>query len=391
MTEKPYRIYRARGRRSVSRPTAGQLALSDELQQEQAPPRERDARAAGSRGGAVVTQPEQRRENGNGAAAERHVYSGGSTAARSAAEPRARRRLRWWTILLAVIVALLIGVVVYGIVGYRAFASGVAVSNARIDKQTRAVLTPDAGSILTNPTTILVLGVDKRTGEPARSDTIMLMRVDPKTHSIAQLSIPRDMLVSIPGNGQSKINAAIAWGGPALSVRTVRQFTGIPVNHIMIVKMKGFPRMIDAVGGVDVYVPKTISSWYPSGRTVTFKRGLNHMDGARAEEYVRMRKVDNDFFRMARQQQVVQALQKKLTARGDLLRLPWIGQKIMRATATDLSARQLIELAYLKWRTPQSKNVKLVMQGTPTYIGGVDYVVSDRAANLRMVKRFEGK
>jgi len=150
-------------------------------------------------------------------------------------------------------------------------------------QRTLAALTPGAGSILTHPTTILVLGTDRRAGEPARSDTIMLMRVDPKTHSISQLSIPRDMLVSIPGNGQSKINAAMAWGGTALTVRTVRQFTGIPVNHVVILDMRGFPHMIDAVGGVDVYVPRTISSVYLGGRTVTFKRGWNHMDGARAE------------------------------------------------------------------------------------------------------------
>ena len=270
MSDKPYRVYKARGRRSVPRPTAGQLALSEELAPEQAPPRERDARGAGSRGGAVVTRPEQRagqrqRRLRGAAASTRARRRARTTAARSAAEPRARRRLRWWTIPLAVAAVLLAAVLVWGIVGYRAFASGVAVSNKKVDARTRAVLSPGAGSILTHPTTILVLGVDQRGGEPARSDTIMLMRFNPKTHSIAQLSIPRDMLVSIPGNGQSKINAAYAWGGAALSVRTVRQFTGIPVNHVMIVNMRGFPAMIDAVGGVDVYVPKTISSWYTGG------------------------------------------------------------------------------------------------------------------------------
>jgi LCP family protein required for cell wall assembly len=391
VTEKPYRIYRARGRRATARPTAGQLALSDDLQHAQAPPRATKG-AAAARGGAV-TSPDRRRPAHDGAAEERPLYRAGATGAapdaRGASRPRARR-LHWWTIPLIVLVALLAGVAVYAIVGYRAFASGVAVANRHLDKSALAALTPDSGSILSHPTTILVLGVDRRTGEPARSDTIMLMRVDPRTHRIAQLSIPRDMLVDIPGNGQSKINAAYAWGGPALAVKTVRQFTGVPVNHIVILNMKKFPRLIDAVGGVDVYVPKTISSWYPGGRTVTFKRGINHMDGARAEEYVRMRKVDSDFFRMARQQQVVQALQKKITARSGLLRLPWTGDKLMRAVATDLSARQLIELAYLRWRTSPGKNVKFVMQGAPTYIGGIDYVVSDRAANLRMLRRFEG-
>jgi len=394
VSDKPYKTYKARGRRSVPRPTAGQLALSEEAAQEQAPPNERDARGAGSSGDAAVTRPEQQRGNGGGAYAERRVYpgeaAGASTAARSTAAPRARRR-RWWVIPAAVGGVLLAAFLVWGILGYRAFASGVAVSNKKVDERARAALSPAAGSILTHPTTILVLGVDQRSGEPARSDTIMLMRFNPKTHSISQLSIPRDMLVNIPGNGQSKINAAYAWGGAALSVRTVRQFTGIPINHVMILNMRGFPAMIDAVGGVDVYVPKTISSWYTGGTTVTFKRGWNHMDGVRAEKYVRMRKVDNDFFRMARQQQVVQALQKKVMARGSLPRLPWTGKKIVKRIGTDLSAPQLIELAYLKWRTPKDHNFKLVMQGSPSYIGGVSYVVSERATNLRMIKRFLSK
>jgi len=199
------------------------------------------------------------------------------------------------------------------------------------------------------------------------------------------------MRVAIPGNGYSKINAAFAWGGPPLALQTVRGFTGIPINHIVIVTMSKFPRVVNSVGGIDVYVPKTISSWYSGNRTVTFHKGWNHMNGTRALEYSRFREVDSDFFRMARQQQVLQAFEKKLTARGNLLRLPQIGATIMDAVATDLNTHQLLELAYLKWRTPASHSYKNILQGTPQYIDGVDYVISDTARNLALLKQFESR
>ncbi len=115
------------------------------------------------------------------------------------------------------------------------------------------------------------------------------------------------------------------------------------------------------------------------------------MDGARALVYSRIRKSDSDFFRMARQQQVLQDLEKKISARGNLPHLPWIGADLMKAVATDLDARQLIELAYLKWRTPARNSHKDIMQGTPQYIGGVDYVISDSSANLALLKQFENR
>ena len=102
---------------------------------------------------------------------------------------------------------------------------------------------------------------------------------------------------------------------------------------------------------------------------------------------MRIRKVDNDFHRMARQQQVVQALQKKVAAAQHLP--PALDrQEFIKRDRHRPHGRQLIELAYLKWRTPQNQNFKFVMPGTPQYIGGVDYVVSDTTANQRLIKQF---
>ena len=117
----------------------------------------------------------------------------------------------------------------------------------------------DSGYTLTSPNTILVLGSDARTkdskepgankiGQPSRSDTIMLMRVG--GGKSARLSIPRDTIVDIPGHGRDKINAAYAYGGPGLATKTVSQYLGIDVNHIVEVNFENFPAFIDALGGI---------------------------------------------------------------------------------------------------------------------------------------------
>jgi hypothetical protein len=162
-------------------------------------------------------------------------------------EPRVRRpRRRWsWKRRIGVaLVALLVVFVVWGIAGYLSFRSGVAKANARLQQTSpgvERVLTPQNGAVISNPTTILMLGrdfanTDARVADN-HSDSIMILRTDPDHHRLAYLSIPRDLRVAIPGHGEQKINAAMQIGGPELVVRTLRGLTGnaLPINHVMIV------------------------------------------------------------------------------------------------------------------------------------------------------------
>ena len=259
--------------------------------------------------------------------------------------------------------------------GYQKFDRAVDKSNKRIDKKTRAQLTADDGWIWRNGTTLLLFGVDSKAGERARSDTIMLMRFNPRTHTINQLSIPRDTRVQLPNGSYDKINTAMFWGGPSMAVQAVKQFLDVDVNHVMVVDFKGFPRVVNAVGGVDLNVPKTITTIAgANGRTVVFKEGLHHFDGKYAMLYVRIRHAyaDEDLTRAARQQAFVQALQKKIAQPSNITKLPEIGKKFMSGVATDLTTNQIIELGYLKWRATGGK--KVVMVGTPGWDGGVAYV-----------------
>ena len=287
-----------------------------------------------------------------------------------------RRRFRWWFVPVGLLAVLIIAGVVVTVLawpGYKKFDRAVDKANKRIDKKTRAELTADDGWIWRNGTTLLLLGVDSKAGEPARSDTIMLMRFNPRTHTINQLSIPRDTRVQLPNGTYDKINTAMFWGGPSMAVQTVKQFLGIDVNHVMVVDFKGFPRLVNAVGGVDLDVPKTITTVAgANGRTVVFKEGMHHFDGKNAMLYVRIRYADDDFHRAARQQQFVQALQKKIAQPSNITKLPEIGKRFMSGVATDLTTNQILELGYLKWRATGGK--KIVMVGAPGWDGGVAYV-----------------
>ncbi len=292
------------------------------------------------------------------------------------AAERKRRLFHWWY-LLAIPLAAGDRLRRLGLSGLPTFNKAVVKSNHRITKATRAALVDPQGGVLSAPTTLLVLGSDQRGHEPARSDSILLMRFDPKTHTVSQLSIPRDTLVNVPGHGQTKINEAYFWGGSALAVKVVSSYTGVPINHVMLVSFHGFPALVNSVGGVVVNVPHDLTSWYSGNRLVHFKKGPQLMNGKQALIYSRVRHADSDFMRMGRQQQVVQALEKKITRPRNLFRLPWIGARFMRGVGTDLSTRQIVELAYLDWRAKGAHQHKTVLLGTPEMIGGGSYVVVD--------------
>ena len=166
------------------------------------------------------------------------------------------------------------------------------------------------------PRTILLLGSDARfadakAGVRPRSDTILLVRVDPQTQVISAMSIPRDLKAEIPGHGSDKINAAYEMGGPRLTVRTIRKLfedaTGdpFPINNVVNVDFRGFRRAVDYIGGVYVDVDRDYFNDVtgPGGyAAIDIDPGYQKLEGQDALDYVRYRHTDNDFVRAARQQ-----------------------------------------------------------------------------------------
>jgi len=322
----------------------------------------------------------------------------------------ARKPRRWRRRMLWALVGVILLFLVWAVLGYLAFRSGIKDANKRLDPLAARALTPQKGLLLSNASNILVLGADagskSRQGTQGRSDTIILIRTDPDNHKIALLSIPRDLRVEIPRHGTQKINAAYAFGGPTLAVKTVERVTGLRMNHVVVVDFSTFGEVVDALGGVTINVPHPILSnkfecprhtqaqcaRWPGWR---FRKGPQEMNGRTALIYSRIRenKLDpseSDFTRGERQQAVIQAMADKTTSFSTFLKAPFIGDDLVRPLATDLSAGQILQLGWVKRRTPSSGWLRCRLGGTIADIGGASYVIGSEE-NVSVIAMVTGK
>ncbi|MCS6942493.1 MAG: LCP family protein [Geminocystis sp.] len=203
---------------------------------------------------------------------------------------------------------------------------------------------------LTKPINILVMGIDRvpnATGEgkfSGRSDTLLLVRLNPETNSIVVLSIPRDSRVRMPDGHYDKINSANPLGGIPWVKKVIEEnFKNVTVDHYVRVSTEALRKLVDAVGGVEVYVPKDMQYVdRTQGLYIDLKEGKQVLDGEKAEQFIRFR---NDWLadigRIQRQQLLLQALEAKLRSPQTLLRLPSIIQTLQEEVDTDLSKSQL--------------------------------------------------
>lgn len=206
---------------------------------------------------------------------------------------------------------------------------------------------------------LLLLGIDEISdGLPARSDTMIIVTINPETKQVGMLSIPRDLLVSIPNYGADKINAAYAYGsstpltGAGLARATVEFNFGIPIHYVVEVDFDGFEKIVDTLGGVTIDVPAPVKDdEYPSENynytRVYFTTGLQHLTGKQALRYSRTRHDDGDFARGNRQQQVLIALREQGLRLNLISKAAQLLDELGNTFRTDLSPRQALALAKL--------------------------------------------
>jgi LCP family protein required for cell wall assembly len=174
------------------------------------------------------------------------------------------------------------------------------------------------------PQNILIIGSDKRAGaefeeDPGRSDTTMLLRLDPDRNAIAVMSIPRDLKVEIPGYGTGKFNEAYSYGGPKLTLQTVKQLTGLPINHVVNVDFLGFVRAVYAIGCVYVDIDRRYfhsNAGLPASEQyseINVQPGYQLLCGKKALQYVRYRHTDTDLVRSSRQQDFISAARQRVS------------------------------------------------------------------------------
>ncbi len=313
-----------------------------------------------------------------------------------------KRRGPWWSLsgigvwgwVWRVAAVLVLAVIVWGVAGYLVLNSAVSDANARISAAGRAQLTPTSGPMITTPTNILFIGSDSRPDQkiPSRSDTMMVMRVDPNKGVIKYLSIPRDTLLTSGPYANQKINAAYFFGGQAGAISTVKKFTGLSINHIVIVSFTGLSKVVNDLGGITVNNPTPLHNCaYPwPVLHVSFPGGTISLNGTTALEYVRVRDCDTDFQRQQRQQVFLSALKSKIVSPGALLFAPWNGASLIGALSTDMSASDLVQLGWAEMTMSQSKAYRYILPGTAQYIGGVDYVINDPVGSAKVLHAFLG-
>lgn len=226
---------------------------------------------------------------------------------------RSRNRLLLFSVLgvLALVLAIIVGMVVF----YAKAATDALNSVQRAPSlmpTTSAGRPPEATAKPGRPApmNVLIMGSDSRgaVGQ-GRSDVLMMAHVTGDRKNVYLISFPRDMWVDVPGHGKAKINAAYAWGGVPLTIRTVEHLTGARIEHVSVTDFEGFTAAIDAIGGIDLYNPDASASG-----SHTFPKGTIHLDGAAALVYTRERYnlPNGDLDRARRQRDVVMAVVRQV-------------------------------------------------------------------------------
>ena len=253
-------------------------------------------------------------------------------------------------------------------------------SSSLLDKPVEKAI-DDGLLTATDKSTIMIMGVDERDDDVGRSDTLMIASIDPKQNQASLLSVPRDTRVKIKGHGFDKINAAYAYGHEQLSQNTVESLLGVNIDHYIIINTKSFQKIIDAIGGIDINVPKRMHYEDPwdddGGLVIDFKPGMQHMDGAKAITYVRYRDEEGDLGRIRRQQDFVKACMDKLVSPAIIPKLPTVIKEVMGSIKTDLSLRQLLEFAGTLKESKANGLKTDMVPGRPLYIDGVSYWIPD--------------
>ena len=243
------------------------------------------------------------------------------------------------------------------------------------------------------PMNILLIGSDKSgPDDPGRSDTQILVRLDPQTKSISMFSVPRDLRVLIPDHGYDKMNTAYAYGGPALAVKTFSALTGLPINHFVEINFAGFWHVVNILGGV--YIPIDHRYYVPESadyKSIDIQPGYQLIRGHDALDFVRYRHDQlGDFTRMQRQQLFLKEMQRQSGRWSkDWSKVLKLIKAITSQTTSDIdSLKRLQPLVELIFQVNTSKVYTVHLEGSTPMIGGVSYVVPTQAEIDQAVAEF---
>jgi LCP family protein required for cell wall assembly len=293
------------------------------------------------------------------------------------APPKPKRYWLRFTLASLLIVAVSAAATATAVLLYLdSIAHALSHNNVYSSKLHRYLAKVDGGA----PENILILGSDKRAGvqeDSGRSDTTMLLRLDPGRNAIAVMSIPRDLKTEIPGYGTGKFNEAYAYGGPKLTLQTVKQLTGLPINHVVNVDFLGFVRAVDAIGCVYVDVDRRYfhsNAGLPASEQyseINIQPGYQLLCGKKALQYVRYRHTDTDLVRSSRQQDFISAARQRVSIQDLVLDQSGLIDIFTKYTTSDVNDKetmlQVLKL-FLASRNAAIKEVHFPAELGPSFV-----------------------
>ncbi|MED0977704.1 LytR family transcriptional regulator [Bacillus paranthracis] len=287
-----------------------------------------------------------------------------------------KKKLLFW--VLAIVGVFVLGGIAYGYYVYNSVSNTLNTVHKPLDREKSDKRKEKIDITDNKPISILLMGVDQKSTEAARSDSLMLFTLNPDKKSMKILSIPRDSYTEIVGKGtKDKINHAYAFGGINMAVKTVENFLDIPIDHYIEVNMLGFQDIVDAVGGVEVN--NDMDFTYEG---IHYKQGNIHLNGMEALHYSRMRKLDSrgDFGRQMRQRQVIQAVIKKGASVSSLASYGDVLKAIEKNVKTSLTQDQMFDIQKnYKDCMENSEEIQIPGDGHKAADGIWYYYVSDAA------------
>jgi LCP family protein required for cell wall assembly len=304
-----------------------------------------------------------------------------------------------WMIVLVLVAA---GALAGGAKLY--FDYSVAAVRAHSPEVVAAAKDLDAAPAAGQPATAIVIGYDQRAGESgtgSRSDTVMLLRADPKRDTVTLLSFPRDLVVDIPGcEGHSpwtgKINEAYAYCGPRGTLTTVKELTGVSINYMITVNFNAFIAIVNKLNGVNLDVDRRYfndnsgAGYGGSYATINLRPGYQKLDGKRALDFVRFRHTDSDLYRVVRQQEFVKAFKQQVSTEWSLFQLPGIVRavtdnvEVAKGGGKPINADEVLSYARLVYELPAGNFQQVNLED----VSGYNDLTTSETAIKEAVQRF---
>lgn len=285
---------------------------------------------------------------------------------------RHHKKRKWPKVVGIIFLLLLVAGAGYAYSIYHSLSKTAETMNEDIDRPKSDKRTEEVKFDKKHPFSVLLLGVDERAGDRGRSDSMIVVTVNPHEKSTKMLSIPRDTRVEIVGKGtEDKINHAYAFGGVEMSMDTVENFLDIPIDYYAKINMEGFRDIVDAVGGVNVQNKFTFNY-----EGYTFKEGSLSLTGKEALAYSRMRYEDprGDFGRQARQRQVIEAVIREGASVSSLWNYGDIFGAIGENVKTNLTLDEMVEIQK-NYKSATGSISQSQIAGEGTKIGGIYYYI----------------